>query len=178
VGTEKSGSETSGTLGQFVGATIQRIVVIKGDHRAVPVMGLQLELRLADGSTRDLAAYTLSVGHAVHFRVDGMFVPPEELPAPVWLLEDNGIPRTRRGRVHWDESHTRPGEAQRVFEMSLPLWAQGLLGALRQDVTFCRRALEHRNARIKDLKARLRLMNRALWGAPRPKPAPEEDTTS
>lgn len=169
------GKEDSGTLGQFVGATIQRIALIKGDPGSTPVMGLQLELKLADGSARDLAAYTLSVGHAVHLRVDGMYVPPEELPDPVWLLEDNGIPRTRRGRVHWGwDVYLNVGERQRVFEMSLPLWAQGLLGALRQDVTFCRRALEHRNARIKELKARLRLLHRVLRGSP----APEEETTS
>lgn len=61
----------SGDLQQFVGATIRRIG--SSDDESV-----WLDAVLADGSQRDLVIY-----HAHHepvaVRIDGMYVPPEEL---------------------------------------------------------------------------------------------------
>ena len=66
-------------LQQFEGATITKIGITRGGRDEVPLF-FYLTLRLTDGTERDLLAYTMSVGHEIHFRIDGMYVPSEELP--------------------------------------------------------------------------------------------------
>lgn len=68
-----------GAIEQFEGATVEKIGIKRGGEDDLP-LSFFMELRLKDGSTRDLEAYTLSVSHVLFFRVDGMYVPPEELP--------------------------------------------------------------------------------------------------
>lgn len=70
---------STGAIEQFEGATIESIGITRGGHDGLP-LSLGMTLRLKDGSTRDLEAYTLSVAHVLHFRVDGQYVPPDELP--------------------------------------------------------------------------------------------------
>lgn len=58
-------------LQQFVGGTLLRV-----SKRA---NSLSLEVRLSDGSTRDLDLYTLvDTRTRIHTRIDGMYVPPED----------------------------------------------------------------------------------------------------
>lgn len=59
-------------LQQFIGAKIERAQATQSDPAVV------LWLRMADGSQRDLAIYALN-GQLLHVRIDGMYVPPEEL---------------------------------------------------------------------------------------------------
>ena len=67
-----------GALEQFEGATIERINLTREDGLPSSV---GMTLRLKDGSDRSLEVYTLECTAGVlHVRVDGMFVPPEELP--------------------------------------------------------------------------------------------------
>lgn len=81
---------TTGAIEQFKGATVEAIGITHRGGRDGHALSLGMRLRLKDGSTRDLEAYTLSVGHVIHFRVDGMYVPPEELPGngPLDVGED------------------------------------------------------------------------------------------
>ncbi len=59
-------------LGQFEGAKIQRI---QWDPSCT-----SFDLELVDGSTRTLCCYAVFDDERVAIRIDGMFVPPEELP--------------------------------------------------------------------------------------------------
>lgn len=59
-------------LSQFDGAKIQRIT---WDPRCT-----SFDLELADGSTRTLCCYAVFDDEQVAIRIDGQFVPPEELP--------------------------------------------------------------------------------------------------
>ena len=70
---------STGAIEQFEGATVESIGIRRAGRAKLPV-ALVMTLRLKDGSTRDLQAYTLSVADVIHFRVDGQYVPPEELP--------------------------------------------------------------------------------------------------
>ena len=70
---------STGAIEQFEGATVESIGIGRSGRERLPD-SLYMTLRLKDGSTRDLQAYTLSVADVLHFCVDGMYVPPEELP--------------------------------------------------------------------------------------------------
>lgn len=71
-------NQPSTVLEQFAGATIERIGLTR-DGRFPS--SLAMTLRLKDGSDRTLEIYTLEDTESVlHVRVDGQFVPPEELP--------------------------------------------------------------------------------------------------
>ena len=67
-------------LAQFNGATVVRVQHQNVDDRTETI---HLEMRLPDGSTRDLTFYAISPGYddpqGVCVRIDGMYVPPEEL---------------------------------------------------------------------------------------------------
>lgn len=65
-------------LQQFVGATIERVTVSPVGTPGDDGHSIGLSLRLTDGSWRGLELYTLG-DHALHVRIDGMYVPPEEL---------------------------------------------------------------------------------------------------
>jgi len=91
---------STGALEQFEGATIEKIGITRGGHERLPLFYFWMTLRLKDGSTRDLRAYTTSV---LHFRVDGQYVAPEELPGhepppPVAAAEPSAPPRPRNIR--------------------------------------------------------------------------------
>jgi hypothetical protein len=81
---------------------------------------------------------------------------------PPWLTEDAGLPRDWRGNPKWNYYLTQPTPAERKLEAELPLWLRHMLFFLRQELDFARRALEHRNARIRELKARQRFLQRYL----------------
>lgn len=160
-------NKDSGVISQFVGGRITAARLIPpepdpGNHW-VKNAGLHLEVQLDGWGERELDVYTLSSsGRQVHVRVDGMFCPPEDLPEPEWLTQDAGIPRDGRGRVHWVRPTTWGIDRAKVSERSLPLWAQEILRLLRQELDLCRRALEHRNTRLREIKSRLRLLYRTL----------------
>jgi hypothetical protein len=58
-------------LEQFVGATVVSIKLIDDEYFVVT-------LRLPDGEERDLSVYN-AYGELLSVRIDGMFVPPEEV---------------------------------------------------------------------------------------------------
>ena len=66
-------------LSQFEGATIETLRRVPVGTPAGDAAGIGFVLRLADGSERTLELYTLTRTLELHVRIDGMYVPPEDL---------------------------------------------------------------------------------------------------
>lgn len=74
----------SAILNQFIGATVTAVGIKRiEDGAGLRFNDLALELRLSDGTTRELSVYSIDPGYddpkGLCFRVDGMFVPDEDL---------------------------------------------------------------------------------------------------
>ena len=71
-------------LNQFIGATVTAVGIKRiEDGAGLRFNELALDLKLADGTTRELTVYSIDAGYedpkGLCFRVDGMYVPDEDL---------------------------------------------------------------------------------------------------